>query len=399
MMMLSGNLKYIYLLLVLQVSAPRSFSLDIRIGVFHEHLVNAILFTPGDGDYHIASDRGNLGICPKGESWYVIRQKDSLFIRDHKGQWHQGLSLRFTAPDEYAFFRLKPALPVLESREYLADLQVEISMKSLLMINEIDMEKYIMGVIETEAGSRCELEYYKVQAILSRTFAFKNLLRHETEGFHLCDAVHCQAYKGRNIWNEDVEIGTEVTEGLILTDRDSVLLNAVYHANSGGETRGAELVWLTGKHYLRPVLDPFSLNQPGAKWEKFISAGDWISYLRAKGIFVGELLDSSVLKMPIKHRQDYYLFGPDSLLLSVIRDDYKLRSDFFGVNLEGDQVVLDGRGYGHGVGLSQEGAMEMARRGYRYSAILNYYYHQIQIIHYMFLLEAGKLAVDIMNLP
>jgi len=288
---------------------------------------------------------------------------------------------------------------VLESRQYLTDLHVEISMNSLLMINEIDMERYIMGVIETEAGTRCELEYYKVQAILSRTYAFKNLLRHETEGFHLCDAVHCQAYKGRNIWNEDVEIGTEVTDGLVLADGDSALLNPAYHANSGGETRGAEDVWLTGKHYLRPVLDPFSLNQPGTRWQKSISTGDWVRYLQSKGVFVGELMDTSVLEMPLKHRQDYYLIGQDSLLLSVIRDDYQLRSDFFGVEPEGDKIVLDGRGYGHGVGLSQEGAMEMARRGYRYTAILNYYYHRIQILHYMSLLEAGKLSVDIINLP
>ncbi len=398
-MMLSGKLKYCFLVLVLLVSAGQSFSLDIRIGVFHEHLVNAFLFTSGDGDYHIETDQGLLGTCPAGESWYVIRQKDSLFIRDHTGRWHHGNRLRFSAPDEYAYFRLKPALPVLDSREYLADLQVEISMNSLLMVNEIDVEKYIMGVSETEAGSRCELEYYKVQAILSRTFAYRNLDRHKTEGFHLCDAVHCQAYNGRNIWNEDVEIGTEVTEGLVLADEDSALISAVYHANSGGETRDAEEVWLTGKHYLRPILDPFSLNQPGAKWEKSIPAGDWIRYLQAKGVFVGELLDTSLLEMPVKHRQDYYMFGQDSLLLSVIRDDYQLRSDFFGVKLEGDQVVLDGRGYGHGVGLSQEGAMEMARKGYRYTAILNYYYHQIQLIHYIFLLEAGKLEVDIIYLP
>jgi len=127
--------------------------------------------------------------------------------------------------------------------------------------------------------------------------------------------------------------------------------------------------------------------------------GDWINYLRSKGVFVGELQDTSVLEMPLKNRQDYYLFGQDSLLLSVIRDDYKLRSDFFDVSLSGDQIILDGRGYGHGVGLSQEGAMEMARKGYRYTAILHYYYHRIQIIHYMFLQEAGKLNVDIINLP
>ena len=240
-MILPGKLKYCLFVLVLLFSAGQSFSLDIRIGIFHEHLVTAFLFTSGDGDYHIETDQGNLGICPQGESWYVIQQKDSLFIRDHKGQWHKGQHLRFTAPDEYAYFRLVPALPMLDSREYMADLRVEISMNSLLMINEIDIENYIMGVSETEAGSRCELEYYKVQSILSRTFAYKNLSRHKSEGFHLCDAVHCQAYKGRNIRNEDVEIGTEVTEGLVLVDRDSVLLSAAYHANSGGETRGAEL--------------------------------------------------------------------------------------------------------------------------------------------------------------
>jgi stage II sporulation protein D len=329
----------------------------------------------------------------------VIRQKDSLLIRDHAGHWHHGNKLGFSASDEYAYFRLKPALPMLDSREYMADLQVEISMNSLLMINEIDMEKYVMGVSETEAGSKCELEYYKVQSILSRTFALKNPVRHKSEGFHLCDAVHCQAYKGRNIWNEDVEIGTEVTEGLVLADEDSVVLNAAYHANSGGETRGAEKAWLNGKRYLRPVLDPFSLNQPGARWKKSIPVGDWIRYLQTKGVFVGELMDTSVLEMPVKHRQDYYLYGQDSLLLSVIRDDYQLRSDFFGVRVSGDQVVLDGRGYGHGVGLSQEGAMEMARKGYHYTAILKYYYHQIQIIHYLFIVEAGKLKVDIINLP
>jgi len=139
-MMLSGKLKYCFLVFVLLVSASRSFSVDIRIGVFHEHLVNAFLFTSGEGDYHIESDQGNLGICPQGESWYVIRKKDSLFIRDHSGRWHQGMYLRFSAPDEYAYFRLKPVLPVHDSREYLAGLQVEISMNNLLMINEIDIE-------------------------------------------------------------------------------------------------------------------------------------------------------------------------------------------------------------------------------------------------------------------
>jgi len=334
-----------------------------------------------------------------GESWYIIQHDDSLLVRDHAGGWNHVMTLGFAAPDENAVFRLKPVLPVLSSREYAGDFQVELSMNSLLLLNGIDLEKYIMGVSETEAGPNQTLEYYKVQAILSRTFALKNLDRHKPEGFQLCDGVHCQAYKGRNIWNEDVEIGTEVTEGLVLVDRDSVLLHAAYHANSGGETRGAEQAWLNGRHYLRPVLEPFSLNQPNAAWSRSLPVDDWIRYLERKGIYIADLKDTSVLEMRVKHRKDYYRFGQDSLSMSVIRDDLGLRSDFFGVSIEGDQVVLNGRGYGHGVGLSQEGAMEMARRDYRYHAILKYYYHQVQIIYYQELIAAGKLKVDRQNLP
>ena len=126
---------------------------------------------------------------------------------------------------------------------------------------------------------------------------------------------------------------------------------------------------------------------------------EWIRYLRTKGLLIGELKDTSILEMTLQHRQDYYRCGKDSLLFSVIRGDNGLKSDFFDVKVKGDQVILDGRGYGHGVGLSQEGAMEMARRGYRYTAILQYYYDQIQILRYSSLVEAGKLNLDIINWP
>jgi stage II sporulation protein D len=397
--MKSMGQKIILVFMMLLTWNGHLYPLDIRIGLFHDHLVKAMLFTPGEGEYRAGTEQGFLGTIPAGESWYVLCQQDSLLIRDHKGYWHHSKQLRFTAPDEFAWFRAKPVLPLVDSREYMTSLLVKVSMNSLLMINEIDLEKYIMGVTETEAGTGRQLEYYKVQAILSRTFAFKNLARHRSEGFNLCDAVHCQAYEGMNRWSEDVEIGTDVTNGLVLVDRDSVLLNAAYHANSGGETRGAEQVWLNGKNYLKPVLDPFSLNQPGARWKRSMPVDEWIRYLRTKGVLIGALKDTSILGMTLGHRENYYRCGRDSLLFSVIREDLGLKSDFFDVKVVGDQVLLDGRGYGHGVGLSQEGAMEMARRGYRYTAILPYYYDQIQIVPYRSLVEAGKLNLDPINWP
>jgi stage II sporulation protein D len=57
-----------------------------------------------------------------------------------------------------------------------------------------------------------------------------------------------------------------------------------------------------------------------------------------------------------------------------MRSDLNLRSTFFSVVTEGDSVILKGKGYGHGVGLCQEGAMAMAVKGFRYREIINFYY-------------------------
>ena len=84
---------------------------------------------------------------------------------------------------------------------------------------------------------------------------------------------------------------------------------------------------------------------------------------------------------------DYYRVFGDSIPVSSIRSDFNYRSDFFDVLVDGRTIRIEGRGYGHGVGLSQEGAIEMARRKYRYTAILNYYYYNILIIPYFDLKE------------
>ena len=102
--------------------------------------------------------------------------------------------------------------------------------------------------------------------------------------------------------------------------------------------------------------------------------------------------DTSALGMRQEHRQEYYRVFGDSLAVRNIRDDFNYRSDFFDVIVDGDMIRIRGRGYGHGVGLSQEGAMEMARRRYHYTAILNYYYHGIRILPYFYLETSGKLG-------
>ena len=362
------------------------YSLDLGISLYHDHLVQSVMFNVVDG-YFLISGEGmkpvNVG---PGSSWFILHRDGSLYVRNQDGDWSTSKELRITG-EEGAVFALKPSDPMLESREYYGDLHIRISMESLQLVNLIDLETYVMGVSESEAGPRSSLEFYKVQAILCRTFALRNIQRHQEEGFNLCDGVHCQVYKGRHVWNEDVEIGTEVTNGLVLCDKDTALINPVFHSNSGGETRGAGKVWLKDESYLRPVLDPFSVGQRNSTWERNMHVRDWIMYLLSYGIRFPAKADTMGLEMRLKHRQDYYRVFGDSIAVSTIREDFNYRSDFFDVIVDGRMVRIKGRGYGHGVGLSQEGAMEMAERRYHYTAILNYYYYGIQIVPYFYLIN------------
>ena len=109
---------------------------------------------------------------------------------------------------------------------------------------------------------------------------------------------------------------------------------------------------------------------------------DWIYYLLSYNIVFPEDADTSALEMKQNHRKDYYRVLEDSIAVSSIREDFNYRSDFFDVLVDGDMIRIKGKGYGHGVGLSQEGAIEMAGRRYHYTAILNYYYHQVLILPY-----------------
>jgi stage II sporulation protein D len=356
-------------------------ALDLTVSLHNDHMVRSALFTVVEGSYQL-SQGSETRIYYPGDAWYFLIREDTLFTRGPNGVWSAVEEVSFQTGEEGAVFSLKPVDPVLPSQEYNGALRVGAYLGSLHFLNTIELERYIMGVAETEAGPACPLEYYKVQAILCRTFALKNFYRHIEEGFNLCDGIHCQSYKGRNIWNEDVEIGTEVTSSLVICDRDTNLINPVYHSNSGGETQGAEKVWLKGEPYLKPVLDPFSVGQRNASWERKMALRDWLNYLLSYNIRFPADADTADLEMHLRHRTGYYRVFDDSLAVSSIREDFNFRSDYFDVLVDRDTVRIAGRGYGHGVGLSQEGAIEMARRRYHYTAILNYYYDEIMILPY-----------------
>jgi stage II sporulation protein D len=243
------------------------------------------------------------------------------------------------------------------------------------------MEKYIAAVIEAEGGNHAESEYYKAQAVLIRTFTIKNLLKHAEEGFNLCDEVHCQAYKGRLTQNPGILSTVKSTEGMVLIDKDSILIMSPFHSNCGGETSLAGLYWQKDLPYLKPVKDPFCVSASNADWKVNIEKEYWIKYI--DGIKKSDLdFSQQDFSFTTPHRTKFVSINGLELNLREIREIYNLKSSFLSIEDTGDEIIFKGKGYGHGIGMCQQGAMEMARVGYTWLDIVNFYFHEIRIADY-----------------
>ncbi len=267
-------------------------------------------------------------------------------------------------------------MPLTSSNEYDDALTFRIIDGKLKAINLVDLEKYIAGVIEAEGGINAPYEYYKAQAVLIRTYTIKNIYKHAEEDFNLCDQVHCQAYHGRNAKNEDIYKATVATAGEVLIDQDSILVMSPFHSNCGGETSAAGIYWQSDLPYLQSVKDPFCLEQPNAQWEKTIDKNEWVNFLKNKGVSNPE----AYMNFKDSGRQKYFI--ENKITLRQIREGFGLKSTLFSISSNGNKITFKGRGYGHGIGMCQWGAMEMAKVGYTYIDIIHFYFQHVDITDY-----------------
>ena len=143
----------------------------------------------------------------------------------------------------------------------------------------------------------------------------------------------------------------------------------------------AEDLWSKHEPYLRATRDTFCLAAPHARWQKSYTRREWLGYLDKRfGLSATDSAQQAVLHYEPQCR-DLYLGNTWPLVpLKHVREDLKLKSTYFSVQTQGDQVLLSGRGFGHAVGLCQEGAMAMARAGISYADILHHYYAEVHLV-------------------
>lgn len=353
-------------------------SQDVAVSLFYDQLTSSLTFHCTESEYSIIEDNQEVYRVRKGEILFINIEEDRIRISNEKGILGNFTTVLFKDVLMRGRFMLKSISPGSGQRLYNGDLKINVEHGVLSLLNNMEFDHYLAGVVIAEAGPGAPEEFLKAQAVLCRTYAIKNWDRHIEEGFNLCDDTHCQVFHGIAAENPIVKEAVLATHDIVISDGNYQLITAAYHSNSGGETLKADNLWPGEHEYLLPIIDPFSKDQPNYKWQEKLNIEVWKGYLMARGINLEKTTDKELLIQQV-HRKKFFILGEDSLRISDIRADLGFKSAFFNMTISGDEIIIDGRGYGHGIGLSQEGGMEMARQGFSYSDILRYYYYDIQI--------------------
>ncbi|MFW5757422.1 MAG: SpoIID/LytB domain-containing protein [Bacteroidota bacterium] len=346
----------------------------VDVGILYQQHITGFSFSPENGSYSICDEQHRkiaevqphselyLEITPEG---FTITKNDTI-IATEKRITFQGASFSNT------FFISRSPAPF-KGNAYSGDLTVFNKNGSFQFINHVPFESYVAGTVETESGLHRHPEFYKVQAVVIRTYALKNFHRHKKEGFDLCDKVHCQAYHGRSSC-ADIANAVYDTKGEVLVDTTGRVLNTVYHANCGGETTRSQDLWVEEKPYLQSQTDHFCKGMPGSEWKITIPQKTFRNFVEQN---LGKKLSDSLWHEMVDFQQPYrkiFLDPEHKINLRMVREYFGLRSTFFSLEKINDQIHFSGKGYGHGVGLCQEGAMNRAKNGHSKEEILMFYY-------------------------
>jgi stage II sporulation protein D len=288
----------------------------------------------------------------------------------------------------------------INGRDYRGSLEVRKIDGNLWVINVVDIESYLKGVVPCEIGgiSERQIEAAKAQAVAARTYARAHMGQYQELGFDLYATVQDQVYNGIACERELTSRAVESTAGEVLLYMD-LPIEAKYHSTCGGHTADFSDVWPgDSPPYLRSVRCEYCKNSPHYSWKKEMTKKEFFALLRNRlnkvnvNMGADELIHSFRLNrnkrsqrvthfVLVTNKKEYTI--PTYRLRTLFGQPNDpgglLKSSYVFIKTKGDKVIIEGRGFGHGVGMCQFGAMEMANQGKNYRQILYHYYRGTRI--------------------
>lgn len=248
-------------------------------------------------------------------------------------------------------------------------------------IINLELEEYVLGVVGAEMPASFNIETLKAQAILARTYALKSI----KNGKKLTDTVSTQAYKDNSelqkLWKNDytkyyekIKKAVNETKGKVILYNNEYI-DAVYHSTSNGKTENSKNVWKNILPYLVSVDSSWDKNVKSYKKETIFEINEFCNILK---LDVEEPITYEIIHNETG-RVRQITINNKTFSGTEFRNLLKLRSADFEIQINDEKVKVTTYGYGHGVGMSQYGANEMAKQGYSYIQILKHYYTGVVI--------------------
>lgn len=354
----------------LEIPSSEALLGTVRVALFYEKPEVRVAVR---GPYEI---RG----IPSGEQ--ILSGKDplpSLVIRPDRGGIRIGATLHPVTGLEIASQTKEVEI---ENRKYHNIIQVlKNPSASLTVINQIDVEDYLKGVLPWESNPQWPQEALKAQAVVSRTYAIFKNIENKDFPFTLSSDVGSQVYSGKSIEHPLSNQAINETRGEILASRGKIF-PAFFHSTCGGRTTRADYQWKIAPHpSLKGVECPFCQGSRYYVWKAELSASEVQSLLAKKGHSLSNIQEITPDQSDDSGRPRFFLVRHAGGSLKLTANQFRLalgpdrmRSTRIKVERAGDQFIFEGRGWGHGVGMCQFGAKHLAELGYRYTDILRYYY-------------------------
>ena len=357
---------------------PQNLNRPLKVGVY-----------TGVKELYLQKDGETIQITVKGKE-LKFQGKDKAFTAISKDI------------DDGKCVSIAPTKKLLATSCYPGFFSISYNNGKINAINTVDMEDYLRGVIPYEIGQldSSRFEALKAQAIAARTYAYKHYNSRESLGFDVFADTKDQVYKG-------LQSATVLTDSAVKQTRGEVMMyngefiTAYYHSTCGGISETLDtwekpnLPYLKSKPDLRPDGTPWCRESNYSKWERSFESDELTK------LFVQNAKDSKAKVSPFKSVKDItvkdQLKSGRILTLTVTTDveSFEVRGDkvrwlfrkdgtilpssFFTVKKDGTKWILEGKGFGHGVGMCQMGVRARAQAGQSYIEILSHYYPGITL--------------------
>ena len=252
-------------------------------------------------------------------------------------------------------------------------------------IVEVPLEEYVAGVVAGEMPITFETEALKAQAVAARSYVLKKIEQNYKNNYDVVDTVLNQVYLDdeslKNKWKDKYEERIQKIKKVVLDTKGEYLtyngkvIEAFFFSTSSGLTENCEEVFVEALPYLRSVDSHYDEISPVYETQKVINYTEFCNKLGIENV----PLNIKITKTTSTGRIKNITINGVNFTGNQVTQRLGLRSNYFEIKQDNDNVIVTTKGYGHGVGMSQYGANGMAKEGYTYKDILNHYYTNIQI--------------------